>query len=70
MTVRSELESIELALASLKRDLSAIADSLDGRLKFRYVAAGIRHTRNKLDGAQTYLREAHSFVPVELDKDA
>lgn len=70
MTLRADLESIDLALASLKHDLDELQKGLDGRLKFRYTAAAIRHTMSRMDNAAAYLREAHSLVPVELDKDS
>lgn len=71
MTVLSELESIDLAIAKIRRDLEALAESNKAKgPRWMTTRAGIRQGILMLGTASARIREAGEFIPQGLDFDA
>lgn len=71
MTVRTELESIELAIAKLRRDIETLQESVREKgPRWMTTRAGLRQGWVMLGVATARVREAAEFIPEGLDFDS
>jgi hypothetical protein len=68
MTVRTELESIDMALVKLRHDMDSLVDRMLGP-KWMFARANLRRATDLLNAAGGHIRESHEHVPEALDMD-
>jgi hypothetical protein len=68
MSVRTELESMEMAILRLQKDIAYLRERMLGP-RWVFARANLAQADSRLLAAKGHIRESHTHVPELLDTD-